>query len=293
MPLTTKPRPGLRRLHQEMNSEAASASSQLRAAVPPNRARVEEVQTNKTMQDLNGTIEELEKTRRVLVEMTKTMLSTGENRDTWKRLFEATRNRVKKWRRRIGNAVTPEPGAFDTEWTELNLAPMRMIGRAELPEASLILSNVKQELTVGGTLQTRTFLAPFGYDEIKVVHGEEEDKSAGRLIIPKIPEGTKSERQGPSSSRDASGGDDGQGGSRRSEEPMQEDPDQAEKEDDRASIGGISSLDFKLFSDFENNSDALETTESANEGTSFDTGASVSFCGNETEFAGEQLSGQF
>ena len=65
MPLPTKPRPGLRRMHQEMNSEAASFSSQLRAAVPPKRARVEEgVQTNETMQDLNGTIEELEKTRR-------------------------------------------------------------------------------------------------------------------------------------------------------------------------------------------------------------------------------------
>ena len=47
MPLPTKPRPnkarpGLRRMHQEMNSEAASSSLQLRAAVPPKRARVEE-----------------------------------------------------------------------------------------------------------------------------------------------------------------------------------------------------------------------------------------------------------
>ena len=167
-------------------------------------------------------------------------------------------------RRRIGNAATPKPGAFDTEWTELNLAPMRMRGRAELPEASLILTSVKQELTVGGTLQTRTFLAAFGYEEIKVVHGEEEDKSAGRLIIPKFPEGAKTERQGPSNSRDTSGGDDGQGGSRRSEEPMQEDPHQAEKEDDKASTGGISSLDFNFLSDFENNADA----EPANEGTS-------------------------
>ena len=32
--------------------------------------------------------------------------------------------------------------------------------------------------------------------------------------------------------------------------------------------GGITSLDFNLFSDFENNADALETTEPANEGTS-------------------------
>ena len=114
----------------------------------------------------------------------------------------------------------------------------------------------------------RTFLALFGYEEIKVVHGEEEDESAGRLFIPNFPEGAKTEKQGPSSSSDTSGGNDGQGGSRRSEEPMQEDPDQAEKDDDKASTGGISSLDFNLFSDFENNADALETTEPANEGTS-------------------------
>ena len=42
MPLPTKPRPGLRRMFQEMNSQASSSSSQLRAAVPPKRAKVEE-----------------------------------------------------------------------------------------------------------------------------------------------------------------------------------------------------------------------------------------------------------
>ena len=89
MPLTTKPKPGLRSMHQELNSEAASSSSQLRAAVPPKKARVEEeVQTNETMQDLNGTKDELEKTRRELDEMTKTMLSIEEDRDMWKKLFE-------------------------------------------------------------------------------------------------------------------------------------------------------------------------------------------------------------
>ena len=41
---------------------------------------------------------------------------------------------------------------------------------------------------------------------------------------------------------------------------MQEDPDQAEKEDEKASTGGIISLGFILFNDFENNADALETT---------------------------------
>ena len=89
MPLPTKPRPGLRRMHLEMNSEAASSSSQMRAAVPPKRARVEEeVQTNEKMQDLNRTIEELEKNRREIYQVTKTMLSVEEVRDMWKKLFE-------------------------------------------------------------------------------------------------------------------------------------------------------------------------------------------------------------
>ena len=89
MPLPTKLTPGLRRMHQETYSEAAPSCSQLRAAVALKRAREEEgVQTNETMQDLNGSIEKLEKTRRELDEMTKTMLSTEEYRYMWKRLFE-------------------------------------------------------------------------------------------------------------------------------------------------------------------------------------------------------------
>ena len=42
MPLPSKLKPGLRRMHQEMNSEAASSSSPLRIAVPPKRAKVEQ-----------------------------------------------------------------------------------------------------------------------------------------------------------------------------------------------------------------------------------------------------------
>ena len=42
MPLPSKPKSGLRRMHQEMNSEAASSSSPLRIAVPPKRTRVEQ-----------------------------------------------------------------------------------------------------------------------------------------------------------------------------------------------------------------------------------------------------------
>ena len=50
---------------------------------------------------------------------------------------------------------------------------------------------------------------------------------------------------------------------------MQQDPDQAEKEDDKASTGRMTSLDFNFLSDFENGTDTLEaTTEPADEGTS-------------------------
>ena len=102
-----------------------------------------------------------------------------------------------------------------------------------------------------------------------VVHGEEEDGSGGTLIIPNFPEGTDTEKQGPSNSKkDASEGDDGQGGSRQTEKPMQQKANQAGGEDDRASTGGVSSLDFNFFSDFENNADTLEATEPADEGTS-------------------------
>ena len=98
MPLPSKRKPGLRRIHQEMNSEAASSSSPLRIAVPPKSARVEQgVQTNQTMQDLDGMKDELERTRKELDEMTKTMLITEDDRDMWKRLFEdCEKSRVKK-----------------------------------------------------------------------------------------------------------------------------------------------------------------------------------------------------
>ena len=68
-----------------MNSEAASSSSQLRAAVPPKRARVEEeVQTNEMMHDLP----DLKEAKKELDHVTMKLLSVEEDRDMWKRLFE-------------------------------------------------------------------------------------------------------------------------------------------------------------------------------------------------------------
>ena len=55
-------------------------------------------------------------------------------------------------RRRMSNTAFPKPGKFDEEWAKLDLAPMLMRGKADLPEASLNLTSVKPELTVGGTL---------------------------------------------------------------------------------------------------------------------------------------------
>ena len=150
----------------------------------------------------------------------------------------------------MNNTATPKPGQFYEEWAKLDLVPMVMRGKADLPEASLILTTAKQELMVGGTLQTRTVLAPFGCEEVKVLHGEEEHQSAGRLVVPKFSDGVRVEEQGPSSSGKNPRRDNGQGGSRRSEEPMQQDPDQTEKGNNKASTGGMSSLDFNLLSDF-------------------------------------------
>ena len=100
-------------------------------------------------------------------------------------------------RRRMSYAATPKPGRFDEEWAKLGLAPMVMRGKAELPETSLVLTSVKPGLTVGETLQTRIMLALFGHEEFKVVLGEEEHQSAGRLIVPKFPDGTGVKSKGP------------------------------------------------------------------------------------------------
>ena len=155
----------------------------------------------------------------------------------------------------MNNAATPKPGQFDEEWMKLDLAPMVMRGRADLQ--------------LSWKLYTKKVLALFGCDEVKLMHGEEEDRSAGRLVVPKFPDGSRNEEQGLSSSGKNQKRDDEQGGNRQSEEPMQQDPDQAEKADDKASTGGMYSLDVNFLSDLKNGTDTLEgTTEPAEERTS-------------------------
>ena len=76
---------------------------------------------------------------------------------------------------------------------------MVMRRKADLQEASLILMSEKPELMVSRTLQTRTKLAPFSCEEVKLMHGEEEDRSSGRPVVPKFPDGIRDEEQRPSS----------------------------------------------------------------------------------------------
>ena len=88
MPMPSKPKPGLTRMHREMNSEATSSGSPLRAAVPPKGAKGQKIQTNQPMQDLDEMNDELKSTKKELDEMTRSMLQMEEDRDMWRKLFE-------------------------------------------------------------------------------------------------------------------------------------------------------------------------------------------------------------
>ena len=172
----------MRCLGLEMNSEAASSSSQLRAAVPPKRARVEEeVQTNETMQDLNGTKDELEKTMKELDEMTKTVLSMEEERDMWKKLFEdcnkkkgeeieCLRREYKERSERLALTTAVEK-AIPTRNTPRGQSPMELLtpremsqttetrllattGRVTIPDPSDTLGDPVVEQTVRKMIET-------------------------------------------------------------------------------------------------------------------------------------------
>ena len=103
-------------------------------------------------------------------------------------------------RKRMSNAATPKPGRFEEEWATLDLAPTTMIGKADLQEATLIVKNVRPELAITGKLLIRATLAPLDCHEIVIRHGEMEDPSADKLVVPKPPLETINDEQGPSGS---------------------------------------------------------------------------------------------
>ena len=84
---------------------------------------------------------------------------------------------------------------------------------------------------------------------MKIKHGKNEDKSAGKLAVPRFLDETLNVDQGPSGSGKNEKGDDKEEEGRQPEEAMEQDPDQAGKEVDKASTGGVSSLEFKFLDD--------------------------------------------
>ena len=134
MPLPSKPKPGLRRGHQEMKIEAASSISPLRTVVPTKRAKVElGVQTNRTMQHLDGKKDELERTRKELDEMTKTMLSTEEDRDMWKRLFEDCNKKQGEEIERLRRDYKKRSERLALTTAVENVIPARSVPRGQSP----------------------------------------------------------------------------------------------------------------------------------------------------------------
>ena len=140
-------------MHQEMNSEAASSSSQLRAAVSPKRARVEEeVQTNETMQDLNGTMQELENTRRELDQVTKTLLSIEEDRNMWKKQYEGCNKKQGQEIERLRREYKERSERLALTTAVDKAIPARNVPRGQTPMELL----TPRELSQTTELRTRT-----------------------------------------------------------------------------------------------------------------------------------------
>ena len=134
MPMPSKPKPGLTRMHQEMNSEAASSVSPLTAAVPPKRAKLgQKVQTNQTIQDLDEMKDELESTKKELDKMTKSMLKMEDDRDMWRKLFEDCNKKQGQEIERLRQDYKER--SEQMEWTTAveKVIPARNIPRGQSP----------------------------------------------------------------------------------------------------------------------------------------------------------------
>ena len=137
-----------------------------------------------------------------------------------------------------------------------------MRGKADSQEAALIVMNVRSELAVTGKLLTGTALAPLGCKEVVIRYGEHETRSAGDLVTPKLPVDTMSGEQGPPGSRRSKEQGDAEQDIPQPEKPMEQDPNQAGRDDDKASQEGASSLDF-IFLDEDETETVVGTSEPA------------------------------
>ena len=111
--------------------------------------------------------------------------------------------------------------------------------------------NVRPEIAITGKPLTRTALTPFSCEEVVIRYGERGDWSADELVVPKLPVEAMNDEQGPSGSGKSKKRDNEVQDYRQPEEPIEQDPEKAETDDDKAAVCGASSLDFKLLDEDE------------------------------------------
>ena len=163
-----------------------------RAAVPQKRAKVEQkVRTSQTMQDLNGIKDELERTKRELDEMTKTMLSTEEDRDMWKRLFEDCRKKQSEEIERLRRDYK-ERMALTTAVEKV--IPARSIPRGQSPKELLTPREMSQTTETRLPTATGRVIIPDPSDSLGDPVVEQTVKrlieTAGRLVANKNAQGS-------------------------------------------------------------------------------------------------------
>ena len=190
MPMPSKPKPGLTRIHQEMNSEAASSGSPLRAAVPPKRAKVgQKVQTNQTMQDLDEMNDKLKSTKKELDEMTKSMLKMEEDRDMWRQLFEDCNKKQGQEIERLRQDYKEQSEQMALTTAVEKVIPARNIPRGQSPMELLTPREMSQTIETRLPTETNRVTIPDPSDTLGDPVVEQTVKklieTAGRLVTNK------------------------------------------------------------------------------------------------------------
>ena len=123
--------------------------------MPPKRAKVgQKVQTNQTMQDLDGMKDELERTKKELDEMTKSMLKMEDNRDMWRRLFEDCNKKQGQEIERLRQDYKERSEQMALTTAVEKVIPTRSIPRGQSPMELLTPREMSQ--TTETRLQTAT-----------------------------------------------------------------------------------------------------------------------------------------
>ena len=190
MPMPSKPKPGLTRMHREMNSEATSSGSQLRAAVPPKRAKVtQKVQTNQTIQDLDEMNDQLRSTKKELDDMTKTMLAMEEDRDMWRKLFEDCNKKQGQEIERLRQEYKERSEQVALTTAVEKVIPARDIPRGQSPMELLMPREMSQTTETRPPVETNRVTIPDPSDTLGDPVVEQTVRklieTAGRLVANK------------------------------------------------------------------------------------------------------------